>query len=224
MPQFHETMYGKRFFDGQLPRLIKALQEIATNLEKQLDIPVEDAEAPGDNYEKLTIERLKEMYPILEGLGNKDISEVSIYLNLIADAHLRMATNPANTAYLANTAYHVEQLGKCNQWMLQIRDIINNPWDERGTNTTKYCRKSIVVEVEAYRPGMEDGFDLVEEIQPLGDGIRGVKKTKVSKPYINSPRGKLYISPGDYIITDAEGEIYPCNPDVFKETHKPVEE
>lgn len=144
MPQFHETMYGKRFFDGQLPRLIKALQEIATNLEKQLDIPVEDAEAPGDNYEKLTIERLKEMYPILEGLGNKDITEVSIYLNLIADAHLRMATNPANTAY------HVEQLGKCNQWMLQIRDIINN--------------------------------------------------------------------------TDAEGEIYPCNPDVFKETHKPVEE
>lgn len=35
MLNFHETMYGKRFFDGQLPRLIKALERIADALEKQ---------------------------------------------------------------------------------------------------------------------------------------------------------------------------------------------
>ena len=34
MPQFHETMYGKRFFEGQLPKLINALQSIAESLEK----------------------------------------------------------------------------------------------------------------------------------------------------------------------------------------------
>ena len=35
MAQFHETTYGKRFFDSQLPKLIKALERIADALEKQ---------------------------------------------------------------------------------------------------------------------------------------------------------------------------------------------
>ena len=34
MAQFHETMYGKRFFDSQLPALIKALERIAKALEE----------------------------------------------------------------------------------------------------------------------------------------------------------------------------------------------
>lgn len=33
MAEFHETMYGKRFFDGQLPRLIAALESIAATLD-----------------------------------------------------------------------------------------------------------------------------------------------------------------------------------------------
>jgi hypothetical protein len=35
MAAFHETMYGKRFFDSQLPQLIKALERIAKALENQ---------------------------------------------------------------------------------------------------------------------------------------------------------------------------------------------
>lgn len=35
MPNFHETSYGKRFFDSQLPKLIKELGRIADALEKQ---------------------------------------------------------------------------------------------------------------------------------------------------------------------------------------------
>lgn len=35
MPRFDETVYGKRFFDSQLPKLIKALERIADALEKQ---------------------------------------------------------------------------------------------------------------------------------------------------------------------------------------------
>lgn len=41
MPQFHETMYGKRFFDSQLPALIKVLERIANALEKQKEIKEE---------------------------------------------------------------------------------------------------------------------------------------------------------------------------------------
>lgn len=35
MMEFIRSMYGKRFFDGQLPRLIQALERIADALEKQ---------------------------------------------------------------------------------------------------------------------------------------------------------------------------------------------
>lgn len=34
MPQFHETYLGKRFFDSQLPMLIKEFSRIANALEK----------------------------------------------------------------------------------------------------------------------------------------------------------------------------------------------
>lgn len=35
MAAFHETVYGERFFDSQLPKLIKELGRIADALEKQ---------------------------------------------------------------------------------------------------------------------------------------------------------------------------------------------
>ena len=34
MAAFHETQYGKRFFDSQLPKLIKVLERIADALEE----------------------------------------------------------------------------------------------------------------------------------------------------------------------------------------------
>lgn len=34
MPQFHETGYGKRFFDRQLPELTKAINRLAKSLEE----------------------------------------------------------------------------------------------------------------------------------------------------------------------------------------------
>jgi hypothetical protein len=34
MVEFHETTYGKRFFDAQLPRLIDALEKIGKELEE----------------------------------------------------------------------------------------------------------------------------------------------------------------------------------------------
>ena len=41
--QFHETVYGKKFFEGQLPKLINALVRIAYALEeKQKTVLVEE--------------------------------------------------------------------------------------------------------------------------------------------------------------------------------------
>ena len=34
-PQLHETPYGRRFFDSQLPNLIKAINRLAEAIENQ---------------------------------------------------------------------------------------------------------------------------------------------------------------------------------------------
>lgn len=39
---FHETMYGKRFFEGQLPCLIKAINRLAESIEKQNELKQEE--------------------------------------------------------------------------------------------------------------------------------------------------------------------------------------
>lgn len=41
MAAFHETTYGKRFFDSQLPKLIKEFGRIADALEKKNEIKQE---------------------------------------------------------------------------------------------------------------------------------------------------------------------------------------
>jgi hypothetical protein len=72
-------------------------------------------------------------------------------------------------------------------------------------------KKSIVVSAELYQPGMEDGIVIAAGAQPS------------NKPFIVSSEGATFISPGDWIITEANGERYVCKPDVFK-TYELVEE
>jgi len=44
MPEFQNTIYGKRFFDSQLPKLIKELGRIADALEKQNELKEKEKE------------------------------------------------------------------------------------------------------------------------------------------------------------------------------------
>lgn len=41
-PQFHETGYGRTFFQSQLPNLIKALNRLADAMEKQNELKQEE--------------------------------------------------------------------------------------------------------------------------------------------------------------------------------------
>lgn len=51
MPAFHETVYGKRFFDKQLPDLISALKRIADALE-EVNKTYEEEESIGEFLSK----------------------------------------------------------------------------------------------------------------------------------------------------------------------------
>ena len=41
---------------------------------------------------------------------------------------------------------------------------------------------------------------------------------------IFTPEGPLMASIGDYIIKSAQGEFYPCKPDIFERTYEKVEQ
>ena len=41
-PQFHETGYGRTFFQSQFPNLIKALNRLAEAMEKQNELKEEE--------------------------------------------------------------------------------------------------------------------------------------------------------------------------------------
>ena len=40
---------------------------------------------------------------------------------------------------------------------------------------------------------------------------------------ITTLEGKLFASPGDWVIRGVQGEYYPCKPDIFEATYEPVE-
>lgn len=39
---------------------------------------------------------------------------------------------------------------------------------------------------------------------------------------IRTLEGDMQAQPGDYIIRGVAGEIYPCKPDIFRQTYEPV--
>jgi hypothetical protein len=41
---------------------------------------------------------------------------------------------------------------------------------------------------------------------------------------IQTPEGTLTVSPGDFIIQGVQGEVYPCDPQVFAQTYEYVGE
>ena len=43
--EFHSTVYGRRFFDGQLPRLLEALEDMNKNLSRLIKVIEEKKEA-----------------------------------------------------------------------------------------------------------------------------------------------------------------------------------
>jgi hypothetical protein len=47
---------------------------------------------------------------------------------------------------------------------------------------------------------------------PTGFGIHTLEHTAI----------KHEVTPGDWIITGVQGEVYACKPDIFEQTYEPV--
>lgn len=51
-----------------------------------------------------------------------------------------------------------------------------------------------------------------------------ISNVSPSELFVKTLEGDHHVSVGDYIIKGVQGELYPCKPDIFKETYEIVEE
>lgn len=86
------------------------------------------------------------------------------------------------------------------------------------------------VEIEAFQYDGDfvnnDGFYYVPDwaITAYAKGI--IYFESVSEPgqcFIKTLEGHMLVKVGDYVIQGIQGELYPCNPDIFNATYEKVE-
>ena len=85
----------------------------------------------------------------------------------------------------------------------------------------KFRRKPLVIEAEQWWPHTTvDGVvwppNAECRIHGFENGLAG--------PHIHTLEGPLKVSGGDWIITGAQSERYPCKPDIFEATYEAVTE
>ena len=81
----------------------------------------------------------------------------------------------------------------------------------------KYRKKPVVIEAVqvSCRRELREHFPDPHDVEIAGDYDPFIG-------YIFTLEGRLFISPGDWIIRGVAGELYPCKPDVFEKTYEPA--
>lgn len=92
----------------------------------------------------------------------------------------------------------------------------------------KYVKKPVKIDAEQW-DGTVEGFNaLGENLDLKRDAINSFRYDDKHNIYINPEKrvfietleGVMEASPGDFIIKGVKGELYPCKPDIFKETYE----
>ncbi len=83
---------------------------------------------------------------------------------------------------------------------------------------TRFKKKPVEVDVIRW-DGTEDGPEGVHAIEKAF----GCKvNTWHDYMYVQTLEGHIRATAGDYIIRGVRGEVYPCKPQIFEETHEAV--
>ena len=77
----------------------------------------------------------------------------------------------------------------------------------------KYRKKPVVIEAEVFDPVHAD-----LPFSRRGDPC--CLDPEKGQWFITTLEGKLWCTPGDYIIRGVNGEFYPCKPDIFAKTYE----
>ena len=84
--------------------------------------------------------------------------------------------------------------------------------------TKKYRKKPVVIEAVEWT-GSDYCFDHVEALATNGPCTVG---TRGGELYISTLEGEMHADQGDFIIKGVQGEVYPCKPDIFRDTYEEV--
>ena len=91
----------------------------------------------------------------------------------------------------------------------------------KETLCTKYKKKPVEIEAVRFYGDFGEGRLVPDWLdKALLDKI--VVCNKFGDCYIHTLEGEMKVSLGDYIIRGVQGELYPCKPDIFKQTYDKV--
>lgn len=79
--------------------------------------------------------------------------------------------------------------------------------------------RKLPVEVEAIR--WDGDITTMHAVVALAGG-NDLRMDQLGRLIIPTMEGDMTAERGDYIIRGVKGEIYPCKPDIFRETYEPV--
>lgn len=70
--------------------------------------------------------------------------------------------------------------------------------------------------------------DIQREVNKIAEFVKGTSLTlynnfDITKLFIETPEGGIYVKVGDYIIQGVHGEYYSCKPNIFTETYEEIE-
>lgn len=84
----------------------------------------------------------------------------------------------------------------------------------------KFKKKPVVIEA------IQWSGENIKEIKDFTDGSSETNRTLEQlgdKLIISTLEGNVQADINDFIIKGIEGEFYPCKPDIFKKTYKPID-
>ncbi|HEK9103314.1 TPA: hypothetical protein SUB30_004788 [Bacillus pseudomycoides] len=96
----------------------------------------------------------------------------------------------------------------------------------------KYIKKPIVIVIEAFRYGIDDRPDWFQD-KVTSNEIITYCGDELSSPFqrstnlwceIHTLEGRMKASYGDYIVEDANGDIFSCRPEIFEMLYEPADE
>ena len=85
---------------------------------------------------------------------------------------------------------------------------------------TKFRKKPVVVEAMEYNgKNVQEALDFCDPVKSIEDRRDFLSEEDF---VIKTLEGAMLVSKGDWIIKGIKGEFYPCKPDIFEATYKPV--
>lgn len=92
-----------------------------------------------------------------------------------------------------------------------------------------YRKKPVVIEAVQFTQELRDSIVLDKAPRPDGVEMGGAYYNETRREvhsayfYIETLEGRMEVSINDWIITDVNGEHYPCKPDIFAKTYEPAD-